>query len=270
MANCLDALCKARNSRFLSLSGLKEHIVAYLQSGKSTFVSDILSQSGKGTRMKIESILKESVDTCKFKNPEGTSLFISFDNIQKLYKTNRLTEHEQQKVYAIIVCSLLAVLPEGFAKNDIQFKSSNSPSSWLFNFEFDSKTKSISHKLDVDILKAMIRSKDSDEKILNEYWRNDLEQELEAILSDFNEDNIDSIDILIQNEQNKRIRLCSDGHRNVDVRKNRKKCAIAKCNAYLLDEDSNDDSYFIFDDNQHTNKNNPENESEKDPERCQK
>ena len=66
---------KARNAKFVSTAGLKEHMVAYLSSGKSIHASQVFSkQGGKGTRPVLENILKNSENICKFKAPEKCTL----------------------------------------------------------------------------------------------------------------------------------------------------------------------------------------------------
>ena len=63
---------------------------------------------GKGRRLIIDRIIRNSEVTCKFNEPNGVSIFVSFDNIQKLMKSYRLTSKEQEKVYAVVASSILA------------------------------------------------------------------------------------------------------------------------------------------------------------------
>ena len=110
LSSVYDSLLKARNC----MNGLKEHIICYISSGRSHIVSDLISQlGGKGRRNYID-------------EPKNVSIFVSFNNIQKLMKSYRLTSKEQEKVYAVVVTSILATLPDGYNCNDIQFKASNS------------------------------------------------------------------------------------------------------------------------------------------------
>ena len=97
--NAYDNLLKARNSKYVSSVGLKEHIVAYLSSGKSMHNTQVFSKQGaKGTRPVIESVLKTSEKTCKFSPPGKSPLFFSFDNIQTLLKSHRIGGDHQKKV----------------------------------------------------------------------------------------------------------------------------------------------------------------------------
>ena len=60
-ANAYENLLKARNSKYVSDIGLKEHMVVYLASGKSMHASQVFSkQGGKGTRPLLELILQKT------------------------------------------------------------------------------------------------------------------------------------------------------------------------------------------------------------------
>lgn len=79
-------MLKARNSKYLSGMGIKEHMVTYLSSGKSVHTSQVFSkQGGKGTRPLLEKVLKNSESVCMFKAPEHVTLLFSYDNIQTLF-----------------------------------------------------------------------------------------------------------------------------------------------------------------------------------------
>ena len=56
-ANVWENILKARNSKFLSETGVKEHMINYLASGKSRHATQVFSkQGGKGTRPLLENI----------------------------------------------------------------------------------------------------------------------------------------------------------------------------------------------------------------------
>ena len=97
LSNIIEALLKGRNKKYVSPGALKEHTIAYISSNKNTYVSDILCHNAKGNRHLVEQILKNSQEACTFKDPGRVSLFVSFDNIQKLMKGHRLSECEQEK-----------------------------------------------------------------------------------------------------------------------------------------------------------------------------
>ena len=92
---------------------------------------------GRGRRNYIDEIIRNSEISGKFQEPKNVSIFVSFDNIQKLMKSDRLTSTEQEKVYAVVVTSILATLPDGYNCDDIQFKASNSPSAWYTGYWYN-------------------------------------------------------------------------------------------------------------------------------------
>ena len=102
MFTILCLMLKARNFKYDSMNGLKEHMICYISSGRSSIVSDLMSQlGGKSRRLIIDRIIRNSEVTCKFNEPNGVSIFVSFNNIEKLIKSYRLTSKEQEKVYAV-------------------------------------------------------------------------------------------------------------------------------------------------------------------------
>lgn len=110
-SNAYENILKARNGKFISEAGIKEHMVTYLASGKSRHASQKNSnQGGKGTRPVLEKILKNSEVSCRYSAPEKAFLYYSFDNIQKLLKSYRIGGNHQKKVLAIVVCSILCML----------------------------------------------------------------------------------------------------------------------------------------------------------------
>ena len=69
--NIYDNVLKARNSKYFSQSGVKEHLVSYLSSGKSMHTSQVFSkQGGKGSRPILKKILKNSESVCLLKPPK--------------------------------------------------------------------------------------------------------------------------------------------------------------------------------------------------------
>lgn len=122
-SNVYENMLKARNSKFVSEIGIKEHML----SGKSLHASQVFSKQGaKGKRSITEMILKNSESVCIFKAPEMATLFFSFDNIQKLLKSHRIGGTHQKKVFAVIVCSILCLLPDGeFKQSLMQYTLNN-------------------------------------------------------------------------------------------------------------------------------------------------
>ena len=124
LSNVYDSLLKAQN--YVSLNGLKEHIICYISSGRSSIVSDLMSQlGGRGRRNYIDVIIRNLEISGKFQEPKNVS------------KSYRLTSTEQEKVYAVVVTSILATLPDRYNCDDIQFKASNSPSAWYTGYWYN-------------------------------------------------------------------------------------------------------------------------------------
>ena len=57
-------------------------------------------------------------------------MFVSFDNIQQLMKSNRVSTVEQEKIYAVVVTSILAVIPDRLTIDNIKFVAQNAPAVW--------------------------------------------------------------------------------------------------------------------------------------------
>ena len=58
-SNVYENILKARNSKYVSKVGLKEHMVTYLSSNKSRNSTEVFSKQGaKGTRPILEKFLK--------------------------------------------------------------------------------------------------------------------------------------------------------------------------------------------------------------------
>ena len=208
ICNAYDALLKARNSKYLSLNGVKEHLICFISSGRSVIVSEMISQiGGKGNRRVIEEIIKNSEISCQFEEPQNVVIFVSFDNIQKLSKTHRLTSKDQEKVYAVVVTSILATLPDGYRCNQIQFQASHSPSAWYTAYHYNEETDVFCQKLDSDVLKECINDMYNDEKVIDEYFEAELQTELENVYKDLNEELKDSVDIKLEKDSGKKIRL---------------------------------------------------------------
>ena len=148
-------------------------------------------------------------------------------------KSYRLTSTEQEKVYAVVVTSILATLPDGYNCDDIQFQASNSPSAWYSNYWYNETSDVFCEKLDSDALKDCINEMSRDEQVLNELFEDELRTELETVFNDIDDELKDSIDIKVEESSAKKIRLCEKGHENVILRKNRKFCSSKNCKALL-------------------------------------
>ena len=164
-SNIVENIYKARCSKYVSDSGLAEHMVSYLASGKSIHSSQIFSkQGGKGTRPVLENILKKSEELLTFSAPEKSFIYFSFDNIQKLLKSYRIGGNHQHKALAIVVCSILCLLFEnGESKNNLQYMWENSPAYWFSEYTYEESKQVYVEKLSTDTLRqcgAVIEDQD--------------------------------------------------------------------------------------------------------------
>ena len=253
IVNAILCLFKARNGNSVNLAAIKHHLVAYIASNKSEYVSQILSHiGGHGNRNILEQILKNTEITCQFKDDKKYSLFLSYDNIQTIGKSYRLTSTERDKVFGVIVTSLLGVLPDGFQVCDVQFQGFNNPTWWFSMFDFDHESQTFFNKLDPEGLREMLLQNENTSPILLEYFWEDAAQELIQVVNDFKRHSTpnamkDSVDIMIQREQNKRIKVCDNNHINQNCDPRQKKCKYPACKSKNLVE-AHDTSYFTFDD----------------------
>ena len=166
-SNIYENILKARNKQFNSVVGTEEHMVSYLDSGKSRHATQVFSkQGGKSTRPVLENILKNSEDICKFTEPVGSTIFFTFDNIQTLLKSHRICGDNQKKALAIVVTSILCLKPDGDDKKSmIQYKTENCPAAWLYQYKFNPENNCFSQKIDTKILKETLVLDEEDLKV---------------------------------------------------------------------------------------------------------
>ena len=237
ISNIYESMVKARNKNFTSSAAIKEHMVAYISSGRSKYVSQIMSKLGKGSFPLLENIIRQSELKCRFSAPDNVSVFVSFDNIQQLMKSNRVSTAEQEKVYAVVVTSILAVLPDGLTVDNIQFVAQNAPGVWNTEYMWHPDSKDILvEKLDSDSLTKIIHVTSEDEAVLNEVWDRELQQELDDYYGEVDEDTLkDDIDIKIEVQSGKRRKVCREGHINEIKTERQKYCKEKSCKALLED-----------------------------------
>ena len=97
------------------------------------------------------------MSVCRFQAPINISIYLSFDNIQKLYKNYRLGVNEQEKAIAAIVTSVLCILPDGEQESEIQFDRQYSPEFWLYGFRNSKQNNFAVNDIDSNILKGLIK-----------------------------------------------------------------------------------------------------------------
>ena len=236
-SNIYENILKARNMKYLSKMGVKEHMVTYLSSGKSVHASQAFSkQGGKGTRPILEAVLKNSESVCKFEAPENTTLFFSFDNIQTLLKSHRIGGAQQMKVLAIVVCSILCLMPDGDKPSDIQYKLENTPAYWYSQYIYEATKKVVIQELNTSTLKDCLKLDKEETDIFNDFFEKDLKIALDFVENDLDDNQQDSIDMISRVSVAKRKRLCTSGHINDNVKSNRKICDRQSCTSRLQNQ----------------------------------
>ena len=107
--NIVENLLKARNLRFVSLSGLSLLTLVYIFSGRSIQTCKLFSATGaKGTyNLVMKYVLPNSRKTSLKSCVDNVTVFYSFDNMQKLAKIWRLHGSQQTKSLANVVTSIV-------------------------------------------------------------------------------------------------------------------------------------------------------------------
>ena len=148
------------------------------------------------------------MNTCNFKVPVDKTIFISFDNIQKLFKNYRLGVNEQDKAIATIITSVLCILPDGPLKYHIQFDAKLSPENWIYNFSINQKSKYAVPNIDNDILKDILKEPNKYLKNIRYLFRKKLEMAIKKVEEELEEDSTDSIDHSIAQTEAKKRKVC--------------------------------------------------------------
>ena len=111
-----ESCLKARNSRYVSLSGLKQHFVSYISSKKSRNVSDILSHIGpNGNRNFMEKIINNSQISLSFQDPKNVTLFIRKALKNALIFTMSWRESnifKKSKYFGLFECIFWSIIPK--------------------------------------------------------------------------------------------------------------------------------------------------------------
>ena len=233
IANLVDNIYKARNSKFVSPTGARESLIVYLSSSKSVDSTHVISkQGGKCTRTVLDNIIRNSVEKNKFSPPKNVTTFYSFDNIQQMFGSQRITGKDQ--VLAMVVTSILCTLPDGYKQDNIQYKAHLSPSSWFSNYQYNDKTSI--DKLDKDCLLECALQSDDDEKVVDSYFNKDLEQAIESVSNSLDKTTLkDDIDLVIKENVRKIRKLCMNNHIVETKSSKRKYCDRPQCKALLKD-----------------------------------
>ena len=92
----LEDLIKCCNAHFTSPIRVGEHQVNFVSSNQSDIASQVFSKQGaKGSRPIFTKVMKNTEKANAFKAPKQMTLFISFDNIQKIFKSHRVGSSDE-------------------------------------------------------------------------------------------------------------------------------------------------------------------------------
>ena len=243
--NAIENLMKDRRKDTITPTGVREHIAVYFSSDRNVSVSEIFSKMGtKGSRTTVECIMKNSLETSKFKIPEKSTVFMSFDNVQKLYKIYRLHENTQSKAIGIVVTSVVSILPDGLVRSDVQYVLRHNPTLWLHKYEVNLKSLFIVEKLDASALTKITEITDEDLKLVLGRFEYDLSEAMKSVESEMSKEGLDSIDKIVKQTENANSRTCLQGHLNENIRGNRKYCVFCK-ETFKEIEEGNEDLFEV-------------------------
>ena len=234
-SNIVENMLKARNLKFVSLSGLAVLTLVYIFSGRSRQTCSLFSSTGaKGSyRIVTEFVLPNSKETSYKHCKDGVTVFYSFDNAQKLFKQWRLHGRSQDKSLAMVATSIVHCYPDGLLSSRIQYTLRHSPMQWLHSFEINEKNLYLVEVLDVDILKSLIKLDEADEDIVLGRFDYDIESAIKHVKRETIGDGKDIVQLLLDVEEKhleKNDKFCVDGHRNMKPRANQIKCKVCKKN----------------------------------------
>lgn len=164
----VENFLKARNLRFVSLSGLSLLTLVYIFSGRSIQTCKLFSATGaKGTyNIVMKHVLPNSRKTSYKACADGVTVFYSFDNMQKIAKIWRLHGSKQDKNLANVVTSIVHCYPDGLISSNVQYTLRHSPMLWLYRFEHNFNEAGILETLDSKIIERILKLNDEDMDIV--------------------------------------------------------------------------------------------------------
>ena len=242
--NIYDNLLKARNHNYVSDVSMREGIIAFISSSKSFDTTTVFSkQGGKGTKHVLNRIIRNTYEKNHFTPPDNITTFYSFDNIQTLLQSQRITGKGQEIALAVVVTSILCTLPDGWRENKIQYKPYLSPSFFFSDYQYHTQNKTSIDKLDNSLLLECATVKEEDEKVVEKFFDKDLETAISFVASELDPDTLkDTIDLQVKENVRKTKRLCMNKntpHINENL-KNRKYCNRTDCRQPLKEYVEND------------------------------
>ena len=107
------------------------------------------------------------------------------------------------------------------------------PSNWFTVYKFEEENNIYVDELSTDILRKCAQIEKSELKVVEKYFEKDLSAALTFVSNDMDDRFKDTVDYKNKEINNKKRRLCEEGHINENIRANRKNCDHHSCTALL-------------------------------------
>ena len=149
----------------------------------------------------------------------------------KLFKTWRLHGNTKDKSLAMVTTSIVHCYPDGLLHSDVQYTLRHSPMIWLHSFEVNEKTLYLVEKLDIDVLRSLVKLDEAEEDLVLGRFDLDIDIALKHVQGEMTSDGRDIIDLILDVEEKEleaEDKFCEDGHRNIKPRGNQIKCKVCK------------------------------------------
>ena len=243
--NIIEHFLKARNLRFVSLSGLSFLTLVYIFSGRSVQTCKLVAATGaKGNHNIVTQFLLPNSTESSYKScVDGVTVYYSFDNIQKISKIWRVYGSHQDKSLAKVATSIVHCYPDGLLSSGIQYLLRHSPMLWLYSLELNHDSNVLQDTLDKKIIEKVMKLNEDDLDVVLGRWDLTVQIAIDEIKKE-NIDGKDAVDKIIDKRktiEESKVKYCEDGHRNEKPRGNQKFCR--SCKKELIEvEDNNIES----------------------------
>ena len=228
--NIVENFLKARNLRYVSLSGLSLLTLVYIFSGRSIQTCKLVSTTGaKGTyKLVMKYALPNSRKTSYKSCVDNVTVFYSFDNMQKLAKIWRLHGSQQTKSLANVVTSIVHCYPDGLLSSNVQYVLRHSPMLWLYQFENTTDSGYILEKFDGKIVEKILNLSDEDMDIVLGRWDLTIELAISEVKKEVinGKDAVDKVIAKRKEDEENNVRYCENGDRNKKTRGNQKNSEV--------------------------------------------
>ena len=240
--NIVENFLKARNLRFVSLSGLSLLTLVYIFSGRSIQTCNMFASTGAKGSHKIVTkfVLPNSRETSYKSCVDGVTVFYSFDNIQKLFKIWRLHGSNQDKSLAKVATSIVHCYPDGMLNSNVQYVLRHSPMIWLYRFEIN-QTSDLIEKFDSRIIEKIVKLDDDDLDIVLGRWDLTIDMAIVDVKKEAfaGNDTVGNILETRNRQEENNVKFCEDGHRNEKPRSNQIYCK--ECKKHLININTTND-----------------------------